>query len=202
MSRTSATDLTTRSDFETLAAMGEALELQDLLDTEARAGAWRIVELFSGDGAPFQAELSWSSGSGAGAAARLTVARAARVAVFARALRVRVGNLSGSTNRVGVTVADGHAVTRNVLELRGQLAENAAQAIPIPPFAQTVHLELSDAALLPGAQVRVYDGQGTLRSTTAGDAQPSGGVPIGGASKLEVLAAGASAYRVLFDLAL
>jgi hypothetical protein len=202
MSRTSATALTTRSDGKTLPALVETPKPVDLLDTEARAGAWRIVELFSGDGAPFEVELSWSSGSGAGASARLTVARAVRVSVFARALRVRAANLSTSENRVGVTVADGHAVTRNVLEVVGQLGENAAQALDVPPFARGVYLELADANLLPGASVRVYDGQGTLRSTTAGDEQASTGVPLGGASKVEILAGSACAYRALFHLAL
>jgi hypothetical protein len=202
MSRTSATDLTVRSDGKTLPAMGEAPKPLDLLDTEARAGAWRIVELFSRDGAPFEVELSWSSGSGAGAMVHFTLARAGRVSVFARGLRVRAANLSSSDNRVGVTVADGQAVTRNVLEVVGQLGENAAQALEIPPFARGVTLELSDAAQLPGAQIRVYDGQGTLRSTTTGDEQASTGVPLGGAGKVEVLAAAACAYRAVFHLVL
>ena len=202
MSRGSATALTTRSDGKTLPATGEAPKPVDLLDTEARRGAWRIVELFSVDGAPFEVELSWSSGSGAGASARFTLARSGRISVFARALRVRAANLSSAENRVGVTVADGHAVTRNVLEVVGQLGENAPEDLALPPFAKGVCLELADAALLSGAAVRVYDGQGTLRSTTAGDEQASTGVPLGGASKVEVLAASATAYRAIFHLAL
>ncbi len=202
MPRPDATSLTTRSDGKTLAAMVEAPKLVDLLDTEARAGAWRIVELFSVSGAPFEVELAWSSGSGAGAKARLTVARATRVSVFARSLRVRAANLSAEENRVGVTVADGHAVTRNVLEVRGALVENAPQALSVPAFATGVRLELADVALLPGATVLVYDGQGTLRSSTTGDEQPSAGVPLGGAGKLEMNAAGGAAYRAIFHLAL
>ena len=202
MSRSGATALTTRSDGKTLPALGESPKLEDLLDTEARQGAWRIVELFSVDGAPFEVELQWSSGSGAGASVRLTLARAGRVSVFARALRVRAANLSSEDNRVGVTVADGQAVTRNVLERSGDLVENAVQQLSVPPFAQGLCLELADASLLSGAEIRVYDGQGTLRSTTVGDQQPSAGVPLGGAGKLEILAAGATAYRVLFLLSL
>jgi hypothetical protein len=202
MTRTSPTALTTRSDGKTLPAMGEAPKPEDLLDTEARRGAWRIVELFSTDGAPFEVELSWSSGSGAGASARLTIARAGRVSVFARALRVRAANLSDAENRVGVTVADGQAATRNVLEVTGELGENATQGLEVPAFAHSVTLELADHALLAGASLRVLDGQGTLRSTTAADEQSSGGVPIGGASKVEIQAAAACAYRAIFHLAL
>jgi hypothetical protein len=202
LDRSSAIALTTRSDSKALPAFQEAPSFSELLDTEARHGAWRIVELFSVDGAPFEVELSWSSGSGAGASARLTVARAGRISVFARALRVRAANLSSSENRVGVTVADGHAVTRNVLEVTGQLGDNASEKLTLPPFASAVCLELADAVLLPGAEIRVYDGQGTLRSTTTGDEQPSTGVPLGGASKVEVSSGSACAYRALFHLAL
>jgi hypothetical protein len=202
MSRSSTTDLTTRSDSKVLPAMGDSILHLDLLDTEAREGAWRLVEVFSQAGAPFEVELTWSSGSGAGASVRFTASRASRISVFARTLRARVGNLSSEENRVGITAADGHAVTRNVLEVTGSLLENAALEIPIPAFATGLRLELADASLLPGATIQVTDGQGVLRSSTAGDLQPSGGVHLGGAGKVEILAGSATHFRVLFLLSL
>ena len=202
MSPASAIALTTRSDSKALAALDGSPAYQDLLDTEARRGAWRIIELFSKTGAPFEVELAWSAGSGAGASVKLTVARAARVSVFARSLLVRAANLSSAENRVGVNVADGHAVTRNVLEVRGALVENATKELPVPAFATGVRLELADASLLPAASVRISDGEGTLRSVTTGDEQPSSGVPLGSAGKVEVLATGATAYRAVFFLSL
>jgi len=202
MSPGNAIALTTRSDSKTLPALDDSPVMQDLLDTEARRGAWRIVELYSTTGAPFEVELAWSSGSGAGASARLTVARAARVSIFARSLLVRAANLSSAENRVGVNVADGHAVTRNVLEQRGSLEDNAAVELPVPAFATGVRLELADPSLLPTASVRIYDGEEVLRSSTAGDEQPSSGVPLGCAGKLEVQATSATAFRAVFFLSL
>ena len=202
MSPGNAIALTTRSDSKTLPALDDSPAMHDLLDTEARRGAWRIVELYSGSGAPFEVELAWSSGSGAGASARLTVARATRVSVFARSLMVRAANLSSEENRVGVNVADGHAVTRNVLEQRGSLEENSATELPVPAFATGVRLELADPSLLPAASVRIYDGEEVLRSSTTGDEQPSSGVPLGCTGKLEVLANSATAFRAVFFLSL
>ena len=48
---------------------------------------------------PFEAELSWSAGSGTGARALLTVARASRVSVYARSLQLRARNLGPERNR-------------------------------------------------------------------------------------------------------
>ena len=202
MSRASPTSLTTRSDSKALPALDGSPAYQDLLDTEARQGAWRIVELSSRDSAPFEVDLRWSAGAGSGATVRVTVARACRISVFARTLRIRAANLSSTENRVGVTVADGFAATDNVYEVRGELEENAAQALAVPPFARSVRVELSDASLLSTAEVRILDGEGALRSATPLDKQPPDGVRLGGAGKVEVAAPSACAFRATYPLSL
>ena len=58
----------------------------ELLVAEAERAVWRIVELFGGG--PFDVRLAWSAGSGAGASARITVARSARVSLFARSVNI------------------------------------------------------------------------------------------------------------------
>jgi hypothetical protein len=197
-------ELSTRSDAKELAAFaGGAPTWTTLLDADARAEAWRIVEAFSIEGAPFELELSWSAGAGAGVKARATIARAGRVAVFARGLRVRAANLSSSKNRVGVNAADGFAPSRNVWEVRGTTpAEGAALAVEIPPFAEDFTLEAADPDALPDFEVRLYDGLGTLRARYAGDAQLSTGIAVGGAGRVEVSSASPADFRVVFQLSL
>lgn len=200
MGRDRATTLSTRSDTAELAAFSDAPQWVTVLDADAQAACWRIVEAFSRDGQPFELEVSWSSGGGAGARARATVSRSTRLSVFARALRVRAANVSGSENRVGVTVADGFAATRNQWEHRGRTGAGGATEVGIPPFAGHLVLEAADPAQLPGLALLVYDGTGTLRAKVPGDAQPPSGVPLGGAARLEVSGAAEADFRVVFHL--
>ena len=96
----SACELSSRSDGRDLPAWADSLKLLPLLNAEAPGADWRIVEAFSRSGLPFELSLAWSSGGGAGARAHITVARAARVCVFARNLRIEAGNLADAINDV------------------------------------------------------------------------------------------------------
>src|SRR5690349_16408249 len=106
------TELSTRADGADLPPVATptslaAVKPTELLQAEAERDTWRLVELWSLSGLPFDVELQWSAGSGAGASALVTVSRAARVSIFARSLRVSASNPTATTNRVAVTVADG-----------------------------------------------------------------------------------------------
>jgi len=178
------------------------LAFKPLLNAESGKDAWRIIEIFSLSAAPFEVRLVWSSGGGSGANAKITVSRASRICVFARGLRIRVANLSNVENRVGVTVADGHTRTRNQWEVRGTVTEDTAEGIEIPPFAERLRLDLSDPTTITSAEIEVYDGQDILRSRTIASAQPSDGLPVGGAGKVEVTIPSSIDYRVVFTLSL
>jgi len=197
------TELTTRSDGKDLPAWDTALKLQPLLDAEAELDTWRIVEAFSKTGLPFELELGWSSGGGSGSLAWITVARATRICVLARSLRVRAGNLADATNRVGITVADAYAVTENQWEHTASSPDQGVQLdVPVPPFARFVRVELADPSGLPTTLLRVYDGLGTLRATVAGDKQPPAGIPVGGARRFTVTSGSIGAWRAVFTLSL
>ena len=203
MAEVCSSELSCRSDGRDLPAWNAELKLINLLDADASAADWRIVEVFSRTGLPFELLLVWSAGGGAGAEARITVARAARICVFARGLRVQAGNLADAINRVGVTVADAYAVTENQWEATGETLDHGTTAdVPVPPFARRVRVEMADATLLPTTTLKVYDGQSTLRSTVAADKQPPEGVPVGGARTVQVAASGATAWRAVFTLSL
>ncbi len=59
---------------------------------------------------------------------------------------------------------------------------------------------VSDPDLLSQARIRVFDSEDLLRSSTRGDQQPYGGVPLGGAGRVEVECASSCAFRAVFSL--
>ena len=194
-------ELTTRSDGKDLPVWDTALKLVSLLDAEAELDTWRIVEVFSKTGLPFEVELGWSSGGGSGSGAKITVARSARICVFARSLQVRAGNLADLVNRVGITVADAYAVTVNQWEHRDSSPDQGVQLdVPIPPFARFVRVELADPSGLPTTNLKVYDGLGTLTATVAGDKQPPIGIPVGGARRFTVTSGSVGEWRAVYTL--
>jgi len=197
------TALSTRSDARELRAYdGGPTTSVALLNAESGAAAWRIVELFSRIGQPFEVEMRWSSGSGSGAKALLTVAHAARVCVFARGLDIRAANLTEAKNPLGVTVADGFTFTRNQWEFRGGVTPSFIQDIPVPPFAESFRVELANLAAAPSTQVLLFDGTGGLRARFNAALQPPTGILLGGAGRVAVQSTDNSPLRAVFNLSL
>lgn len=198
----SPTQLSTRSDQVALPGLADPHRFREVLAAEASQDTWRIVELFTLGGGPFEAELAWSSGSGVGAQARITVAQATRVGVYARAIRVSARNVGPDDNRVGVTIADGHAMTRNQWEVRETVRPTAATVVQVPPFARSVRLDLADPAVMPGAELWLVDGGSVLRARVRADQQPDQGVLVGGAREVHLHADAEVPCRLVFDLTL
>lgn len=186
------TELTTRADQAELPARLQLAAVTlpgkpvELLNAEAEADTWRIVEVFSRTGLPFEVGLSWSSGTGSGAGAQVTVARATRICVFARSLRITATNLAKKLNRVGVTVADGFTPSRNTWEVPAVIGAGSTFEAEVPPFADSLGLDLADLAAVVTTQIRVHDALGDVRASYNAAFQPPNGVPVGGASKVEV----------------
>lgn len=175
----------------------------ELLHAEAEADTWRVVEVFSRSGLPFEADLSWSSGTGSGAGVQFTVARATRVCVLARSLRLSTTNLAKKANRVGVTVADGFAPTRNTRDVAGGVGAGTPFVVPVPPFAETCRVELATLAAYPDTQIAVVDALGDTRGAYVAPLQPASGIPVGGASRIEVTSTHPGTLaRVVFHLSL
>ena len=157
-------------------------------DCRTPRGSWRVVELISQSARPFEARLSWTAGQGANQSAWLTVARSARVGLYARGLNIRVANLANAENTVSGTVAGARTFvqTHNQYEFRGQnTTDNGPyQAdLPIPPFATHLSVYLvEDATDLANWYVQFVDGQGVTRSHTPVSMQPDGGFAVGGAA--------------------
>ena len=198
----SSTRLSRRSHQELLKAYTGTTKLVDTLIAEACAGTWRIVEVVSGSGGPFELVVGWSSGDGAGQEAKMTVARGTRFCIFAASLKVRVANLSSRDNRVTVMVSEGYCVSENHYEVRGEGGSNEPVPIEIPPFARSVRLDASPTSGLIGSTLYVNDGLGTTRAEIQGDEQPAGGLPLAGAGALLVDVPAGVSYRVTFTLSL
>jgi hypothetical protein len=198
------TDLTTRADRVKLAGAREPV-WKDVLYSESDVDAWRIVEVSSLDGKPFDIELIWSAANGSGANAFVTVPHATRVCVFARSVQVRVKNLDREDNAIGVTVADGYAETRNQFEVRSDFtnAEEAPEPnvmptrILIPPFAQRAWVEAAEAGI--EGFIMTIDGDNRKRGVTRFEKQPDNGIPVGGAKAIDCWL-GPVDFRVVFSL--
>lgn len=184
---------------------GEVLTAQSLGQGD---GDWRIVELWSDEGSPWEARLVWSGGGGAQRTAKLDVPKCVRVCVHATTIQVFGSNLSTSANiQARAAIADGQCDTENQWTERGaangQDIGGGAGNVDVtpPPWAKYAHLELSDNTLLSTAFVELLDVNGTARARYGADKQPSPGVPLGDAATVRcVLPAGTYAYRVVFLL--
>lgn len=188
------TELSARANRIELAAPSDWTEL---LAAEADAAAPRILTIQATG--TIAVKVVWSAGKGFHTVS-FSLARGTRLAVWARTLRVEVGNLSTSASvHVSVTVADGWETHRNQLMVPFG-SDQAAQDATIPDFARTVRLELADPAQLGSAYVDLFDAGGTLRSRTLGNAQPAQGIALAGAASMQVLAP--SDGRLIFDLCL
>ena len=203
------TSLATRSNRLTLAGWASGQqdkEWQTLLDTEAPAEDWRLVELFSASDRPFEAELVWASGTGSGGRVLLTVSRSTKACVVARSLRVRAANLHGEENRVSVNVAEpsGFVGTTNVYEEPFTIPASESVSLELPPMARRVRVEVSDPDQAKTLAVKLLDGQAQLRSQLPSDALPAEGLYLGGSHQLQLSNAHLSQVlgRVLFTLAL
>ncbi len=190
-------------DFQTL------LSGQDNHCAREVRGAWRVVELVSQTGKPFDATLRWTAGNGGNLTALVTVCRSTRVGLFCRSLDVTVANLASVANTVSGVVAPAQTFvqTHNQYEVRGREGQDATHTdsveIPIPPFAERLHLYFTDTANLTAWTVSVTDAQGTLRSNTTADLIPDTGIYIGGASLIEVNSGGNTGnWRAVFPLSL
>lgn len=194
--------LSHRADVRELPVFSGTLELRDLLQGESQYATWRLVEVFSDKGLPFELELRWSGGAGSGAWSKLTVASATRICLFARSITLRAANLSSDVNRVGVTIADGFAPTTNTYEQRDTCDAVTPVRFSIPPFAQTFSLQLADRGKLPGAVISFFDGTGAVRGQVSGATQPGEGILVGGTGRIEVLTSSPTDLKGIFTLAL
>lgn len=167
-------------------------------------GDWRIIDLWSDEGTPWEAKLVWSGGGGAQRKALLDVPSCTRVCIHATTVQVFGANLSTSADlQARAAVADGQCDTENQWTVRGASSPGVNGSVDVtpPPWARFVRLELSDSTLLTTSFVELLDVNGTTRARYGADKQPAPGAPLGDAATVRcVLPAGEFAWRVVFLL--
>lgn len=170
-------------------------------------GAWRLIDLWSDEGTPWQARVSWSGGGGAQRTAKLDVPNSTRLCIHATMVQVFGANLSTSANiQARAAIADGQGETENQWTVRGdtsQVVGGGASTVDVvpPPWAKFVRLELSDSTLLASAFLELRDANATTRGRYAASSQPQPGAPVGDAASIHlVLPAGTYAWRLVFLL--
>jgi len=170
-------------------------------------GAWRLIDLWSDEGTPWQARVAWSGGGGAQRTAKIDVPNSVRLCIHATMVQVFGANLSTSANiQARAAIADGQGETENQWTVRGfsdgQVGGGGGTVdVSPPPWAKFVRLELSDSTLLPTAFLELRDANATSRARYAASAQPQPGAPVGDAASIHlVLPAGPYAWRLVFLL--
>lgn len=174
-----------------------------LLSAAGCGAHWRVVDLWTDSSRPFEVEIQWSAGGAGGQTARVSVSRAARVALFTRDLFVWATNLAQDTNEVRVSVADsdGSVRTENSYEVDFDATQGGGEVeVSIPPYSALCRVELADASYATTAMIRVYDGSDQLRSELVVADQPSAGLRLGAAKTLTV--EDGAVGRVVFALQL
>lgn len=181
---------------------GAALVFVDLLKAEACGSIWRIVEVWSDSGMPFELRVGWSGGEGGLREAKMTVSRGTRFAVYARSLSLRAANLSSDVNRIACSTADGYCVSANQYEVRGTGVADTAQTLEVPSFATHLRVDCGDRTQLGSITIAVDDGVSVQRVHMKADEQPAGGVSLGSVGAVRVTAPAALRYRALFTLSI
>lgn len=197
--------LSTSSDRTTLGVtVGDTPTLQGLLDAQAAEAAWRLVDLWSQDGLPFEFTLNWSAGTSSGQAMRATSNAGTRVCLWARNVRVEVGNRCNAENTVGVAISDldGPMQTSNTLEVTATTPPGSLFAdYPVPRFADHVRVDL--VGNYGACTVDFYDGQGLRILTDTANNQPNEGWPVMGATHIvRITPPPGVRYRVAFRLSI
>lgn len=194
-------DFDKRSGSATLRALSGSPSYSStaILNQQAGGDAWRLVHAYSKSNLPFQLRLRWSTGENSGLEAQITVPRAIRTCIYARALEVHAANLAPEANSVIVVAPTGYADTHNVFEATGPQSI-AEQLVTVPPFATRLRLDLEQDTAYSTSHLRVVDASGTTRAHVFGNSQPEQGLPLGSAREVYVNAT--ASWRITYFLQL
>ena len=66
------------------------------------------------------------------------------------------------------------------------MADTVPFEAEVPPFADSFRLELAELAAFANTRIQIHDALGDVRASYNAALQPLNGIPIGGASKVEV----------------
>lgn len=189
------------------ASASNGLDKRRMLEgAQAFFTSWRLVELWSDQGFPWEAFIQWTGGQAGGARLTLTVMGSARVCIAAHSIAtIEARNLSSETQvcRAAISTVDGPIACQNHWML-SQVGGGIGGGLPfdiIPPrFAERLYMTPSIAASLAGTTVDLYDGLGNLCGNYTLNNQPPYGQPVVGISKVTVTPVAGTRYQCDFTL--
>lgn len=166
----------------------------NLYNASAANASWRVIDLYSQDGLPFGARVSWGYAGAALAGVRIDVPGARRITVFGSAVKIDVRNLVAAPNNVRSLCAacDGPLPTLNTFSQR--LVAPAGVVQPIPGFASHVSILTADPAVT--ADVVARSATGLTLGTWRGSDLPRR--PLGAA--YDLLVTSATDVHLVFEL--
>lgn len=171
---------------------------------EPCASRWTVIQFdSSAEKAPLEVTIQFSGGDGPpGVNLRIMVARSALVCLPSSVLTALATNLSTLITRVSARVhqTDLPLTTQNVFSSDGD-GNGVLTPVPIPAYAKTVRLDVSDAPSRATSFLELLSPGGVLVGRSAVSELPPEGLPVGHCEQVRVLVPVAAAkYRVTFFL--
>jgi hypothetical protein len=173
-------DLMVRADKRTLPPRTTVLagETTDILRAEGVMTKFRVIEIGSLSGLPFDVRVSWTGGHGISPFAWFSCGSAAtRICIPARTIQLAAANLSTSENVVEAHISDGRIETRNVRVFTNDASPIINSDVQVPLFATHVRWEAN--TLGAHATISFVDGRGVVTSVQDTFNQSRDGFPIG-----------------------
>lgn len=152
---------------------------------------WRLLELWTDQGLPWEATVEWAGAQAAGQRVTITVPGAARLCIAATSIkRVACTNLVPfpQTARVAVGSVDSTITCRNhrmfTVESGGGLA--GFVDLDVPAYGERLYVTPSDPAAFATTLVDLFDPTGTIIASYNLTQQPSTGQPVVGCTTARI----------------
>ena len=146
---------------------------------------WRLLELWSDQGLPWEATVEWSGSQATGQIATFTVPGSARFCCAATSIkRIKAVNLTAKAHivRVAVGSVDSTITCRNhrmyPIAAGGGIA--GFVDIEIPPYGERLYVTPSDPLAFATTTVDLFDPLGALIASYTLTQQPAAGQPVTG----------------------
>lgn len=163
---------------------------------------WRIIELWSKQKLPWEANIEWSvAGASPGPTLLLSVAHATRLSLMAQSMNIIGINQADSINDVCVSVCNGFTQSSNQYDLWRYCDGSTPTSIPVPPYAARMEIMLENRSAIGMTAVTLIAAN-NQRVTTLAGAIPAAGLPVGGIQSIDVLTPVSMVFRVTFYLTL
>lgn len=198
-------DIYPSADSGFIEAVGAVSDVSRTLLNSAMANstAWRVLEVWSDEGLPFEVLLLWTGANAGGQRARFTVGGgSARFCFAGRGITgVNVTNRASVRQFVKAAVAStpGPITTYNHFQ-QSVIYQGGQLTIQPPPYSDRVKILATSAADAAATTVSLLDGALNVVGSYLLSAQPSNGEAVSGIRELSIVGVVGARYSVDFAL--